>query len=236
MLTALALGWVVPMHPNLTDLLWGACAGVAGVAAIALLYRALSIGVMGIVSPVTAVLAASIPIVFAAFHGEHLGVPQIIGIVVALIAIVVISASVDGSGKREFVTEGVREAFIAGALFGVFFILLGNARPEAGLAPLIAARVASVIVQLIVVAVAKIDIRIKGSVTAIVICGVLDMLANVLYVLAARNGHLAIAAVVTSLYPASTVVLAYFLLKERLSRIQLAGFGLALIGVALLVR
>ena len=234
--TAIALAFLVPMHPVLKDLIWGAIAGIAGLAAIALLYRALAIGVMGVVSPVTAVLAAAIPVGFAAFHGEHLTMFQGFGIAMALVAIVTISASINANGTREFVTAGVREALVAGLLFGTFFILLGNARPEAGLAPLLAARVASVVVQLPIIIFARIDVRVGRVLGLVLLCGALDMTANVLYVLAARNGNLAIAAVVTSLYPASTVLLALTVLKERLSRTQLVGFACALVGVVLLVR
>lgn len=232
----LAAMLTIPMQPTPENLGWGALAGICGGLGIAFLYRALAIGRMGVVSPISAVLAAGVPVVFGALHGEHLNLAQSFGILLALIAIVAISASFDPSGAREISTEGVREAIASGFILGGFYVFLGSAGPHAGLAPLIGARITSVLTLLVLSLWMRADMRPHGMLWWIVICGALDMLANILYVLAAEQGVLAIAAVLTSLYPAATALLARVFLNERLSRIQYAGFALAIAGVVLLAR
>lgn len=224
-----------PSHAVPSDYLFGALAGICGGLAIAFLYHALSIGKMGIVSPVTAVLAAAFPLVFGIARGERLTLAQIAGLLLALIAIVMISLSFEDSGKREIATEGVREAIVTGFLFGGFFILLSYTHPAAGLHNLLAARVASIALLSAAAFITRTKVAPhRGDWRLIVACGAMDMSANILYVFATFNGYLAIVAVITSLYPASTVFLARLVLKERLSRIQKAGVAFALAGVVLI--
>ncbi|MHB8146908.1 MAG: EamA family transporter [Vulcanimicrobiaceae bacterium] len=224
-----------PAHAHLADYLWGALAGICGGVGIALLYHALSIGTMGVVSPITAVLAASVPVAFGALRGDRLGIGQIVGIAVALVAVVLISSSTEADGTRELSTRGVKEAVASGLILGGFYLFLAHARPSMGLDPLVGARISSVLFLLLLAGVTKTDLRPRGgTLPLIVLCGLIDMTANALYLLATYNGQLAIAAVLTSLYPASTVLLARLVLKERLRLVQKMGVGLALIGVALI--
>lgn len=229
---------VLPFTPGRTvpsDYLFGALAGVGGALGVALLYHALSIGKMGIVSPITAVLAASIPLIYGTVRGDRLALTQMIGLVVALIAIVMISLSFEDSGKREIATEGVREAILAGFGFGAFLILLSNTHPAAGLHNLVAARLASIALLLVVTFATRTRLAApRADWPLIAVCGIFDMTANVLYVLATFYGSLAIAAVLTGLYPASTVFLARVVLGERLGRTQKAGVAIALAGVVLI--
>ena len=225
----------VPGHASLNDYLWGAAAGSCGGLGLALLYHALSIGKMGIVSPITAVLAASFPVVAGAIRGEHLSLFQGFGIAVALIAVVMISTSHDEDGKFEFKTAGVKEAVLSGLILGGFYILLARAGSHAGLYPLITARLGSMLFLLAVALLARQSIRpTRAALPLILIAGTIDMCANAFYVLATFQGYVSIAAVLTSLYPASTVVLAWVVLKERLQAVQYAGLLCALVGVGLI--
>ncbi len=225
----------IPAHAVLSDELWGALAGICGGIGIALLYHALAIGKMGVVSPITAVLAAAVPLVVGVVRGEHLTPLQALGIGIALVAIVLISVSTEESGTREIATAGVREAILSGLVLGAFYVFLALPHRRAGLDPLLAARAASVMMLALVAFAARTTLRPqRASIGLIVLGGVLDMSANALYVAAAYAGYISIAAVLTSLYPASTVVLARVVLRERLQRSQWAGVLLALVGVGLI--
>jgi drug/metabolite transporter (DMT)-like permease len=221
-------------HPAPSDIGWGLFGGVFGGLGIALLYHALSIGKMGVVSPITAVLAAALPVGVGVFRGDPLHWFQLAGMGVALVAVVLISISKEATGEREIATKGVKEAIASGLAIGVFFLMLGLSRPVAGFDTLLAARAGSVAFLLLVAAITRADLRPRGTLKLAAGCGLIDMTANGLFVLAASTGELAIASVLTSLYPASTVFLARGILKERLAPTQKIGVGLALVGVALI--
>jgi uncharacterized membrane protein len=231
----LALRPFIPAHAVPSDYLYGALGGLCGAIGIALLYHALSIGKMGVVSPITAVIGASLPLGVGVVRGERLSIEQLIGVAIALVAIVLISFSNEGPGKREIATAGVREAIASGVLLGGFYLCLASTHPSARLDNLIAARTASIGFLLLAGFVTRTSlVPNRADWPLIVGAGLLDMTANALYVLATFNGYLSIAAVLTSLYPASTVFLARIVLKERLQRIQKAGVVLALAGVVLI--
>ena len=216
-------------------LLYGFIGGACGGAGILLLYHALSIGKMGVVSPITAVLAAALPVLVGFARGDRLGSLQIVGIAVALVAVVLISLSAEPDGRLEFSTAGVREAIVSGVLLGCFYVFLALAGKQTGLYPLLFARLGSVILLMLCgLALRRTIAPAPASLPLVALAGALDMSANILYVLAAYAGYLAIAAVLTSLYPASTVFLARLLLGERLARVQKIGVALALAGVALI--
>jgi drug/metabolite transporter (DMT)-like permease len=230
-------------HPTLHDLEWGAVCGIAGGAAIGLLYRGLALGTMGVVSPLSAVLGASIPMLYGiAFRGERPAWLAYAGIAAALFAVVCVSAaeSVDAPAeerpmRRALFPPGVIEGLLAGVGFGLFFIALAQTRADAGMYPLLAARLASVVL-LVAGGLAfggPAAIRVARPAIGIVLLGgTLDMGANILFVLASHAGMLAIVAVLTSLYPAATVALAAIVLRERLGRMQWIGVALALGGAA----
>jgi uncharacterized membrane protein len=222
-------------HPTAADLGWGLLGGAFGGAGIALLYHALSIGKMGVVSPITAVLAAVVPVGVGVLRGDPLHWFQFAGIACALIAVVMISFSFEETGEREIATKGVKEAILSGIAIGGFFLILGLSRPSAGLDTLLAARVGSVIFLLLLAAATRTELRPRGgTLPTVLIAGGIDMIANVFFVIAAQTGALAVSAVLSSLYPASTVFLARMVLKERLQLTQKIGVGLALLGVALI--
>ncbi len=234
----LVLAAVLPFlgrHAVASDLGWGAISGLAGVGAIGMLYRGLAIGTMGIVSPISAVLGATIPLVYGvALRGEHPTWLADSGIAAALAAVVCVSGG-PGSTRSLGLPPGIAEGLLAGAGFGAYFILLAQTHAAAGLVPLLAARVASVIV-LVLAGLAFGGPRnllvARSTVVLIVGCGVLDITANVLYVIAVHSGPLALVAVLSSLYPAATVALAAVVLRERLQRLQWIGVALALGGAA----
>jgi drug/metabolite transporter (DMT)-like permease len=157
------------------------------------------------------------------------------GILLALAAIVLISFSLEESGVRELSTRGLREALLAGLIIGGFFAFNAQASPSAGLHPLLAARVASIVVLGGLTLATRATPPRDGRMLVLVLgSGLVDMAANALYVLATFTGALSIAVVLSSLYPASTVFLARLVLGERLAFSQKVGVGLALAGVALI--
>jgi|SRR5579872_6100730 len=228
----------VPAHAQTMDYVFGMLAGLCACGGLALLYHALSIGTMGVVSPITAIVGVALPLFAGIVVGnEHLTFIQACGIASALVAVLLISFSTEAGGKVEFTTRGVREALVAGVMFGGTYLFLGYTHASAGPYPLLAARGVSVAL-LVTIALARrprIDLRLRANAFALLaIVGTLDVLGNALYMFAARAHHLAIAAVLTSLYPATTVFLARFVLKERLERSQQLGVACALVGVALI--
>ncbi|GAC1476254.1 MAG: DMT family transporter [Vulcanimicrobiaceae bacterium] len=232
-IVVLAIAWVVlpgKFYPS--DVGFGIAAGFAGSIAIAALYAALAVGRMGVVSPITAVVGASVPVVFGFVTGERPTWLALVGVACAFAAVALVSA--DARTKRISLAEpGVVPALVSGIAIGALFVLLGYGHADAGLARLAITRAASICLLLAYALVRRERLRpAPGSLRIILIAGALDMLANVLYISATHVGLLAIVAVLTSLYPASTVFLARVVLHERLSRSQWVGVGLAACGIA----
>lgn len=213
---------------------WGAASGVASAAAFALLYRTLAIGPMSLLSPVTAVVSAALPVAVGLIGGEQPGVVSICGMAIALVSVVVISGGPDGSGRRPS-QAALALAFGAGAAIALQLVCLDQTPSDSGIAPLIVGRaVSSAIVLGAVIALHRRLGDSRPGVPAAAGAGALDSLANLAFLLAVREGELAVVAVITALYPASTVLLARALLAERIGPIQLAGLGLAAVAVSLL--
>ena len=227
-------------HAGGRDYALGAIGGVFGAGGIALLYRGLAIGRMGVVSPITAVLAALTPVLYALARGDRSTLITGFGMAGALVAVVLISRGPhsDEVGSLDWrlgLPPGVAEAVGSGIVLGGFFIALSAIDRGAGLAPLVSARLASIAtIGLGAVALRQTLAAPRNVLPTILVSGVLDMTANVFFVLAARSGMLSIVAVVSSLYPAATIALAGMFLHERLTPVQWAGVGCALAGVALI--
>lgn len=239
----LALPFLGPASPHAADYAWGAASGIAGGFGVGLLYRALAIGTMGVVAPTTSVCAVIIPVLADVLRGQHPPALVSVGIGLAVVSIVLLgqeSAHPDHPVSRPpqyGLPSGMWHALASGVAIGFFFLLLANARAQAGLWPLVAARVAGIPLFALIVVATGAPFRLQRPLAWIVIGGgALDMLANVLYLLATRHGSLAVAVTLCSLYPASTVVLARAVLKERLSRVQMLGMAGALVAVVLIVR
>ncbi|MFD9603683.1 EamA family transporter [Streptomyces sp. NPDC059970] len=213
---------------------WGAASGVASAAAFALLYRTLAIGPMHVLSPVTAVVSAALPVGVGLLQGEHLGVAGLVGLSLALVAVVLVSAG-HGAGSARPSRTALLLALSAGAAIAVQLIFLNQAPSDSGVAPLIVGRAVSSAVTL---AAAGLMYRKLGSerpaYAMSAAAGVLDSVANLLFLLAARSGDLTVVAVITALYPAGTVLLARSVLAERIHRGQLVGLGTAAVAVSLL--
>jgi drug/metabolite transporter (DMT)-like permease len=238
----LVLALLLPVLPDAApaprDLWLGAVAGVTGSIGVALLYRALAIGTMAIVAPTTAVCAVVIPVVAGLLMGERPAVHALVGIALALVAIVLVSqqpAASATSGPVARVPRGLGLAVASGVAIGFFFLSLAQTTMEAGLWPLAVARSAS-LVLFGLVAVRRVRLRMPWPVFGIAVAGgILDMLANALYLIAVREGPLTVVVTLSSLYPASTVLLARLVLHERLHAVQSVGIAAALVAVVLVV-
>ncbi|MGY1634681.1 EamA family transporter [Geodermatophilus sp. SYSU D01186] len=221
--------------PTTADLVWGATAGVAGAAGLVLFYRALAGGVMSVVAPVTAVSAAAIPVVVGVGFGEQLAWWAVVGIGLALVAVVLVAAEDGLSSLRSARAATVVPALAAGAGFGLFFVLLDRTREAAELSPLVGARLVSVSLVVVLALGAGQSLRVPRAVVPLVLLGGIgDMAANALFLLATQQGQLAITGVLASLYPVSTVVLAQVVLRERLVGTQVAGLAAAGAAVVLI--
>ena len=222
--------------PATRDLAWGAIAGLAGGGGVALLYRALAIGPMSMVAPLTAVCAALIPVAVGVALGERLTPVTMAGIALALAAIVLVGQE-QGRGARAAVHwEGLRIALASGVLIGLFLVALARAAPASGLWPLIPARVTSVAMFAVIALATGRSMRLPTPVLPAAIGGgALDMLANALYLAAVQRGPLSLMATLASLYPASTILLARVFLGERLSPTQVGGIACAVVATVLLV-
>jgi drug/metabolite transporter (DMT)-like permease len=238
----LVLALLLPVLPDVApaprDLWLGAVAGVTGSIGVALLYRALAIGTMAIVAPTTAVCAVVIPVVAGLLMGERPAVHALVGIALALVAIVLVSqqpAASATSGPVARVPRGLGLAVASGVAIGFFFLSLAQTTMEAGLWPLAVARSAS-LVLFGLVAVRRVRLRMPWPVFGIAVAGgILDMLANALYLIAVREGPSTVVVTLSSLYPASTVLLARLVLHERLHAVQSVGIAAALVAVVLVV-
>ncbi|MDQ6694121.1 MAG: DMT family transporter [Chloroflexota bacterium] len=232
LLVCLALLFGQPV-PSVDALLWGGGAGLLGGLGLAALYRALASGQMGVAAPVTAVLSAALPVLFAAIVQGAPGPLQVAGFGAGLLGIWLLSRPA-GSGGRP---RGLGLALLAGAGFGGFLILIHQAGEAGFLWALASARVASLGLMLVIVlATARRDLpqTWRGLWVPVLLAGILDVGGNAFFVLAAGVGRLDVAAVLSSLYPASTVLLARLVLKERLTRTQAAGIGVALLAIPLI--
>jgi drug/metabolite transporter (DMT)-like permease len=230
LLVALALIWTEPF-PSALDLIWGTVAGLAGAVGLAAFYQALAVGRMGITAPIVAVLASILPVIFSAFF---IGLPSLIqltGFVLALIAVWFISRPEKAVGRP----EGLGLALLAGLGFGGFFILIDQVSPHAIFWPLAAARLSSIIFLLAIALIRRQAVLPKkNTFTFVLLAGTLDVAGNAFFVLAIHSGRLDVAAVLSSLYPAVTVILASIFLKERVTRFQAIGILLALIAIPLI--
>jgi len=221
---------------SVTDFAWAAAAGVAGMVGLVLFYRALADGVMSVVAPVTALCAAAVPVLVSLALGDRLGLSAALGIALALVAVVLVSAEEGLSSLRRIRPAGLGAPLAAGVGFGLFFALLDQTRPASGLTPLVATRGAAVVLILLVSLAGRRPLRIpRPTVPVVLLAGALDITANALYLLATqRPGPLAVLGVLASLYPVSTVVLAQLVLRERLVRTQAVGLGAAVAAVVLI--
>jgi drug/metabolite transporter (DMT)-like permease len=233
---------------------WGIAAGTAGSLGMGLLYQALAMGPMGIVSPLTAVISAAVPVFAGLLDGERPGVLAWIGIALAGVAITLVSAEPPADeGHNTLSRAGLLISIASGITIGLFLTLIARAPDDSGLWSVAFARVTSTLLILAVAAAvwtisqerwanagsaspaAEPKYWPPADVAGIAVAvGILDAIANSLYLIATRSGLLSIIAVLAALYPATTVLLARFVLHERLRPIQRVGMVTALVAAGLL--
>lgn len=223
--------------PTGSALLWGALAGLAGIVGLLGFYAALARGAMTVVAPIAGLVGVLLPLVVGLVSGERPGVGPMIGIVVAVIAVALVGGAV-GALHQSVTVSTVVLAAVTGALFGLLFVALAQPGEEAGLWPLLGTRLGAFPLLVTAFAVA----RPRRSVTPLdlpllrigVLMGVLVIVGNGAYIVATHTGLLSIVAVLASLYPASTVLLAAVLDGERSTRPQMVGMGFAVVAVVLM--
>jgi drug/metabolite transporter (DMT)-like permease len=217
------------------DLFHGAVAGVFGGFGLTIIYRALAEGPMSVVAPTSALSAASVPVLAGLALGERPGLLALVGIAVAFVAVVLITWERTEPGvARRATRRSVLSALAGGAMFGLFFVSLHQAGDSAGLWPLLAARATSIPVLVALLLRNRTTlVPERGLVGAVAVSGALDMLANILFLLATRHGMLAVVSALTGLYPATTVMLAQTRLGERLHGVQGAGMAVAALAAVL---
>lgn len=227
---AIAIALVRAGDPTGADLGWGAVAGVGSGAGTAFLYRGLAAGRMGVVAPVSAVGAVLVPLVAGLLAGERPAVIAWVGIAVALPGIWLVSREegpVDGSPERGGAAAGLLDGVLAGLAFGLLFAALGQVPDDAGFWPLALTQVVAVLslVGTALVLGGSPWPRRRDDLWGL-LPGVLATLAVLCFLLASQSGLLSVAAVITSLYPAFTVLLAILVLREHVHRAQAVGLGL----------
>jgi drug/metabolite transporter (DMT)-like permease len=224
--------------PTAEALGWGAAAGVGGGVGVLCLYRGLAIGRMSVVAPITGVVAAAIPAVFGVVIGERPSVVSLAGIVLALLSVVLVSSAPPPDDERDvelgedisksWKDSGVPYALAAGLSFALFFVFLNAAGEDGAVWPLLGTRGTSLILVLVAVLALRKPLKPPpGTLLAIAGAGILDVAANVFYLISTRFGLLSLVAVLTSMYPAVTVLMARIFLEERMIKMQLVGLGLA---------
>jgi drug/metabolite transporter (DMT)-like permease len=213
---------------------WGTVSGIASAAAFALLYRTLAIGPMNVLSPVTALVSAALPVSVGLLQGERLAAAGLVGLPLALVAVVLVSAG-HGAGSARPSRAALLLAFGAGTAIALQLVFLHQAPSDSGVAPLIVGRAVSSAVTLTAAGLMRRKLGSeRPSYAMSAAAGVLDSVANLLFLLAARSGDLTVVAVITALYPVGTILLARGVLAERIHRRQLVGLGLAAVAVSCL--
>ena len=218
--------------PSATTLAWAVGAGFGGAVGITLLYRALAVGQMGIAAPVTAVLSAGVPVLVGAALEGLPDAAQTVGFSLALVGVWAIARTQETGGRP----AGLPLALLAGLGLGAYLTLMSRAGAEGSLFwPLVVARAVSAAVLLSLVLWRRPDLGAARRVWPIMLlAGALDAGGNTLFLLASQAGRLDVAAVLSSLYPAATVALAWLVLRERLTRPQTLGMLAVLAAVVLI--
>jgi drug/metabolite transporter (DMT)-like permease len=217
--------------PAPVDLMWGALAGLFGMAGFGFLLRGFATGRMGIVAPVSAVLATAIPVIFSVF-GEGLPRPlQLVGFGLALISIWLLSRPEKLGGSP----AGLGMALLAGLGFGGLFTALDQISEAAIFWPIAAGRLAACAAMILfALGTQQSLIPQLPPFGLLLLLGVLDIGGNLFFLLAVQTGRLDVAAVLASLYPGVTALLAWWIAKEHLAALQVFGLALAILSIVLI--
>jgi len=235
--TVTALPFTTQAGPSATALGWGTAGGAGGALGALALYRGLGAGRMAVVAPISGVLAAALPALAGFLLGERPSGLALSGIGLALPAVWLVSTvdkrTNDGQGAS---AAGVIDGLLAGLGFGLLFLGLGRGGEGTGLWPVAAAAMTSLVVLVVAAVIGGAAQRPSARVAAgSAAVGGLGAAATVLFFLATHRGLLALVSVITSLYPAVTVLLARLTLGERFGRLQTVGLGMAAVAVVLIV-
>ena len=230
---ALVAGWE---HVSRADVGWSLASGVAVAVGLGLFYTGMARGMISLVVPVTAVVAAAIPVVYAFVTGERPGAIALAGIVLALLAIAVVSAMPGIDPAASVTADILGLSLAAGGCFGTFVVLIDHVSDDAGLWPIVFSRTTSALglVALALVFTGRRPDGIERALPACLAVGTLEAAGIVALLLALQRGPLAVASVLLALYPVGSVLLAMVFLRERLTRHQLAGVVLAFCSVILI--
>lgn len=208
-----------------------AAGGVVGVIGILGLYQGLAVGRMGVVAPVTGVIAAALPVAVGIVRDGVPAVTVLLGIGLAFVAVALVSRVGGGDGSR----SGIEYALVGGVGIGIFNVIVGGLPNGQVFGPLVVVKIAAAVVILVIAALGRRPWRVPLAVVPIaLLVGVFDMGGNALFVLASQAGRLDIAATLSSLYPVTTVVLAILVLGERPTRDHVAGIVAAGVAIALI--
>ena len=222
--------------------LLGALSGVTGAVAIGLLYACLAIGPMSILSPLTAVVSAIVPLTIGLAGGERLGAIGYVALVLALVAVVLVGFVPERGAVRPRLA-GVAMAVGSGIAIGAFLVIIDQTPDDSGLVPLVLNRAVSGAILFAAAGVLALVALRRGvpdargwraGLTLAILCGVVDAAANTGLLLGLRLGELSVMAVLTALYPAGTIILAAVVLKERIAPVQIVGLVLAVAAGAML--
>jgi drug/metabolite transporter (DMT)-like permease len=205
--------------------------GVGGLGLLAF-YRAMSLNLIGVVAPITGFVAAALPVAVGLVGGDRLQIWQLGGIAVGLVALVLINGP--SSGAAGNARLGVVLALLAGVTFGLFFILF-HAASHAGLTAFVSGRVGSMTAALAAAGVSRTSPVISRSVVRLIaVGGIFDGTGVVLYLYATHTGLLSVTALLTSFYPAFTVLCARLFTHERMTPLQMTGAALAIVAIAMI--
>lgn len=239
-------GWVVVValipvlptsHPHLSDVWWGLASGVAGSTGLMFFYRGLARGAMSIVSPVASAVSAVIPVVGGLLAGDAPAALALAGVVLGVVAVGLLGTQPMAShhDALDSPMKSFVGALCAGCGFGGFFVLLHHTSHNSGLWPLFFARLGSATLLITLSLARRQPIKlVRGAVRITLIAGAIDMAANAVYLVVSHMALLSIIGVIVALYPISTLVLARFVLHERVSKIQAGALVLAGISVSMI--
>jgi drug/metabolite transporter (DMT)-like permease len=235
----LLVGIALPVGGQLSApaVLWGLLSGVAGAFGVWWFYAALGAGPISVVSPLTAILVAGIPVGVGLSLGDRPGPVAIAGIALALVAVALVSREATDEDVRphRFTAKVAWLTVGSGVAFGMNFVLLDQVPTEAKLWPLVFGRLAATVIVLLAAAfTANLALERGIAFRLALLAGVLDTVANVATLIAIQSAMLSLAGVLIALYPAGTVLLAIVVLRERVTRWQAVGMMLALGAVAMI--
>ncbi len=215
------------------DILWGMAGGICGSIGVGILYKGLAVGFASIVSPLAALTGAVLPVLFGVLSGEKPPLLSWVGVALALPAIYLLS--LEKEEHRSHVLRSVKLGLMSGLGFSAFFILISQTSDASGMWPLAAAKAITVPLFFMIALISRQAVRLApGTRGQAVVSGILDMSANIFFLLAVRTGMMITAAVLTALYPGPTVLLQKIVLGEKLGPARIAGLILAVTGAALI--